>query len=404
MPVPAASSRIEAPVRRAPAPLVEIGLEQQPFGEPGRSHRGRAGVSAVGLPPVVVIWSPRPVIRGLAHPRGPPWSAREPGHTESLHRAVDPSQENSSSSLRRVRPQAQIVAAPVMLDWLGCATFRFQVDRLVVFLDAYLDRVPGATGPAADRRRRAGRLDPGRPLPLRPPLGRRAIAPSTGRRSSGATRPCGSWKHGVPLDQLIPVAGGERVRLSPDPCRRPCSRGSTPACGPTEEGGGDEVCLGDLGPYQEQQERFAALAEFRRPRPSVRSTCRPSVQGARGDGGALVYLSRRPRARSSTRTPPATGRASCATSGPTSPSSPPPVGATSTASRCKVHSPGSWPARPACCDRAGSFLSHHDDWFPGFSTPIDLEPVRAAMALVAPGVELVETGYLEGFPLFRGLA
>ena len=30
------------------------------------------------------------------------------------------------------------------LDWLGCATFRLTVDDLVVFLDAYMDRVPSA--------------------------------------------------------------------------------------------------------------------------------------------------------------------------------------------------------------------------------------------------------------------
>ena len=30
------------------------------------------------------------------------------------------------------------------LDWLGCATFRLRIGRLVVFLDAYIDRVPSA--------------------------------------------------------------------------------------------------------------------------------------------------------------------------------------------------------------------------------------------------------------------
>ena len=30
------------------------------------------------------------------------------------------------------------------LDWAGCATFRLTVDDVVVFLDAYLDRVPDA--------------------------------------------------------------------------------------------------------------------------------------------------------------------------------------------------------------------------------------------------------------------
>ena len=30
----------------------------------------------------------------------------------------------------------------VTLDWLGCATFRLQVDETVIMLDAYIDRVP----------------------------------------------------------------------------------------------------------------------------------------------------------------------------------------------------------------------------------------------------------------------
>ena len=31
----------------------------------------------------------------------------------------------------------------VTLDWLGVATFRLTIDDLVIFLDAYMDRVPG---------------------------------------------------------------------------------------------------------------------------------------------------------------------------------------------------------------------------------------------------------------------
>lgn len=33
---------------------------------------------------------------------------------------------------------------PIMLDWLGCATFRLAIDETVIFLDAYIDRVPSA--------------------------------------------------------------------------------------------------------------------------------------------------------------------------------------------------------------------------------------------------------------------
>ena len=32
------------------------------------------------------------------------------------------------------------------LDWYGCATFRLATAGLSIFLDAYIDRVPGAAG------------------------------------------------------------------------------------------------------------------------------------------------------------------------------------------------------------------------------------------------------------------
>jgi hypothetical protein len=32
------------------------------------------------------------------------------------------------------------------LDWYSCATFRLTVGSLVMFLDAYIDRIAGATG------------------------------------------------------------------------------------------------------------------------------------------------------------------------------------------------------------------------------------------------------------------
>ena len=38
------------------------------------------------------------------------------------------------------------------LDWYGCSTFRFRTTDITVFLDAYIDRAPGAdgTGMSAD--------------------------------------------------------------------------------------------------------------------------------------------------------------------------------------------------------------------------------------------------------------
>jgi hypothetical protein len=73
------------------------------------------------------------------------------------------------------------------LDWLGCATFRLTIGETVVFLDAYIDRVPNAPGPGfgADDVDRADWI---------------RIMQSEGEPSA----------------QLLPVSGGERVRLSDD--------------------------------------------------------------------------------------------------------------------------------------------------------------------------------------------
>jgi hypothetical protein len=49
-------------------------------------------------------------------------------------------------------------------------------------------------------------------------------------------------------------------------------------------------------------------------------------------------------------------------------------------------------------------LGHHDNWLPGFSSAPDLAPFRAAFATGAPGIELLEPGYLAGTPIFEGLS
>lgn len=40
---------------------------------------------------------------------------------------------------------------------------------------------------------------------------------------------------------------------------------------------------------------------------------------------------------------------------------------------------------------------------PGFSVPTRIAPIREAMARAVPRTELVELGYLSGYPLFEGL-
>ena len=114
------------------------------------------------------------------------------------------------------------------LDWYGCATFRLRTAGLTVFLDAYIDRVAG--GETVD-------------------LG------------------CG-------------------VRLSVYPSQHSCvwSQGQMAQA--------DQVCIGDLGvTLQEQQRRFGELvAHLTNLGRATLDHLVASNQGARGDGGALLYL------------------------------------------------------------------------------------------------------------------
>src|SRR5205085_11476129 len=48
-------------------------------------------------------------------------------------------------------------------------------------------------------------------------------------------------------------------------------------------------------------------------------------------------------------------------------------------------------------------LSHHDDWMPPITRPIDVAPIREELARQAPSTELVEMGYQERYPILRGV-
>jgi L-ascorbate metabolism protein UlaG (beta-lactamase superfamily) len=100
-------------------------------------------------------------------------------------------------------------------------------------------------------------------------------------------------QEGVKLSQLLPVGGGERIRLSPDvtvtvyPSLHSCVW--TPKAGMVQP---DEVCLGDLGvTYQERMARLQELMQgLTALSPEVLSHLQASAQGVRGDGGSFVYL------------------------------------------------------------------------------------------------------------------
>ena len=276
------------------------------------------------------------------------------------------------------------------LDWLGCATFRLSIGRLVVFLDAYVDRVPSAppVGIAIDEIDRADWIVVGHSH-FDHLYGAERIAAQTGAKIVGSYETVRVMKaQGVPLEQLLPVAGGERVALSDDvtvevfPSQHSCIW-TAQRLGPS-----DEVCIGDLGvTYQEQQERLGELTQFFGTlSDEVRQHMTISAQGPRGDGGALVYLFDTPEGRLLYQD----------TSGHWSGifrDLRPDVAILPAAGR------GNIAGEPIPGVLA---QSTEGEGLPGFSKAIDVVPIRAELARVSPRTELLEMGYLEGVPIFKG--
>jgi len=294
------------------------------------------------------------------------------------------------------------------LDWYGCATFRLTVGSLVIFLDAYIDRIPGAagTGLRADDIDQADWIVVGHSH-FDHLWGAERIAKRTGATIIGSHETVRIMEQeGVPLAQLLPVGGGERIRLSPEVTVAVYP--SLHSCVWTPKGGmyqPDEVCLGDLGViYQERmarlQEVMQGLASLG---PEVLSHLQVSAQGVRGDGGSFVYLFE-------------TAEGSLLyqdTSGHWTGilhNLRPDVAILAAAGRGTIDGEpiqgtlAQFVARQADLLRPRRvILDHHDDWLPGFSVPTRIAPIRETMARSVPRTELIELGYLSSYPLFAGL-
>ena len=292
---------------------------------------------------------------------------------------------------------------PTTLDWYGCATFRLRTAGLTVFLDAYVDRAEGAAGP--EPRLTADDVDACDWILVGHShfdhlYGAERIARATGARIVGSYETVRIMEQaGVPLDRMIPVAGGERVALSDDVVATVYPSQHSCVWSQTQMSDAGEVCLGDLGvTWQEQRARFAKLVEYfgtGLPRPSLDHLI-GAQQGDRGDGGALVYVLDTPDGRLLYQD----------TSGHWTGvlrDLRPDVGILAAAGRGNIDgepiqgSLAQFVARQVDLVRPGRVvLSHHDDWLPGFSVATDLAPIRQALASTVPEVELVELGYVDG--------
>jgi hypothetical protein len=166
-----------------------------------------------------------------------------------------------------------------------------------------------------------------------------------------------------------------------------------------------DVCLGDLGvTWQEQRERMRGLQTFLTTALSAGAVehVRTSAVGhsTRGDGGALLYLFETPEG--SLLYQDTSGHWSGILRGVQAD-----VAILAAAGRGNVDGEpiqGSLAdfvaAQVAAVGPRRLFLSHHDDWLPGFSVPTDMGPLRAAIAATAPDTELLEPGYLAATDVF----
>jgi L-ascorbate metabolism protein UlaG (beta-lactamase superfamily) len=286
------------------------------------------------------------------------------------------------------------------LDWYGCATFRLRTADLTVFLDAYIDRAANAPGTGL----RADDIDACDWILVGHShfdhlYGAERIAANTGAKIIGSYETVRVMEQaGVPVEQMICVAGGETVELgngvkaSVYPSQHSCvwSHGQmSPA---------DEVCIGDLGlSWQEQRARFEELVKYLSTglEPASVEHLLACQQGDRGDGGALVYLLDTPDGRILFQD----------TSGHWSGilnALRPDVAILAAAGRGNIDgqpiqgSLAEFVARQADLLRPRRLvLCHHDDWLPGFSIDTDVAPIRQALARSVPGTELVELDYLD---------
>ena len=294
----------------------------------------------------------------------------------------------------------------VTLDWLGVATFRLTIGKLVVFLDAYVDRVPAAppVGLTTADIERADYVLVGHSH-FDHLWGAERLAARTGAIVVGShetVRLLHDVDH-IPERQLIAVAGGEPIAL-PDGIRVRVFP-SLHSCIWATMGGADEACLGDLGvTHQERTERVTRAMDMLHGGvlgAEVAAHMAASDRHPRGEGGSFAYLVETPAG--SIFWKDTSGHwtgvlrdlrpdvALLAAMGRGNVDGEPVQGtlAQFVAAEVEMLRPG----RVVLC--------HHDNWMPPLTRPVDPGPIRHELARRTPAAQLVEMGYLEGYPILR---
>jgi L-ascorbate metabolism protein UlaG (beta-lactamase superfamily) len=296
------------------------------------------------------------------------------------------------------------------LDWYGCSTFRLQTMGITVFLDAYVDRAPGAdgTGLTADDIAECDWIVVGHSHFDHLWGAERIMANTDARLISSYESVRILEQAGVPVDRMICVSGGERVELGAGVSVSAFPSLHSSLWTGSHGTGAGEVCIGEprrglarTGCPDEGARRSAG----RHPRPLGHRAPINAASGHsdRGDGGALLYLFETPEGSLLFQDTSGHWGGILRTLTPD-------VAILAAAGRATVDGE---PVQGSLADFVVGeardlrtrrvVLGHHDNWLPGFAAAIDVEPVRAAFEARAPEVELVEPTYLAATPIFEGL-
>lgn len=290
-----------------------------------------------------------------------------------------------------------------LLDWYGCATFSLRTAGLTIFLDAYIDRPEGAegTGLTASDITEADWILIGHSH-FDHLWGAERIIANTNAMLLGSYESVRVLERlGVPIDRMICVAGGETIDLSPDvtvsvyPSQHSCVWSHAEMQEP------DVVCLGDLGVHwHEQQNRLQDLMHYLTTETDKATqahlTASQPGHSERGDGGALIYLIETPDGKvlfqdTSGRYDGIMERID------------PDVAILAAAGRGNIDgepiqgSLAQFVAQQIELLRPNKVVfGHHDNWMPGFSIPVNTQPIISAIRQIDAHVEVLEPGYLEG--------
>jgi L-ascorbate metabolism protein UlaG (beta-lactamase superfamily) len=293
------------------------------------------------------------------------------------------------------------------LDWLGCATFRLTIDNLVVFLDAYMDRVPSAppVGLSTREVHRANFVLVGH-AHFDHLAGAEAIALNTGAKVVGSFETCRVMREqGVPDAQLVPSQGGEHHRLSPEVTVRvfPSLHSCTWVGGSLSS---VEPATGHLGLTEDERAKVGgglgevigrAARSGSQQAQEMRDHLATAV-GSPNHGGALAYLITTPGGSIFFQ-----DTSGCWTG--VLEKLRPDVAILAAAGRGNVDGE---PIQGSLADfvvlEAGLLqpktvvLCHHDNWMPPITPEggTDISPIREALGRSLPGARLLEPGYMEG--------